>query len=129
MAAKYISHFPKPVLDDLVNGKWLPVIGAGMSLNAVVPKGKKMPLWADLGKALTDQLADYSPSSVLDGISAYQHEFDRARLIEQLSEILSSYWCWPRGAVVDALPWLRVAATRWYGRAPGSADKPASRWR
>ncbi len=63
MAAKYISHFPKPVLDDLVNGKWLPVIGAGMSLNAVVPKGKKMPLWGDLGKALTDQLADYSPSS------------------------------------------------------------------
>jgi hypothetical protein len=88
VAAKYISHFPKPVLDDLVNGKWLPVIGAGMSLNAVVPKGKKMPLWGDLGKALTDQLADYSPSSVLDGISAYQHEFDRARLIEQLSEIL-----------------------------------------
>ena len=43
MAAKYISHFPKPVLDDLVNGKWLPVIGAGMSLNAVVPKGRRCP--------------------------------------------------------------------------------------
>jgi hypothetical protein len=88
MAAKYISHFPKPVLDDLVTGKWLPVVGAGLSLNAVVPKGKKMPLWGDLGKALTDELGDYAPSSVLDGISAYEHEFDRARLIERLHEIL-----------------------------------------
>ena len=105
MAAKYISHFPKPVLDDLVNGKWLPVIGAGMSLNAVVPKGKKMPLWGDLGNALTAQLADYSPSSVLDGVSAYQHEFDRSRLIEQLSEIL---------LIRDAQPGLdhKVSKTR-----------------
>lgn len=88
MTAKYISRFPKPVLDDLVNGKWLPVIGAGMSLNAVTPKGKKMPLWNDLSKALTDQLSDYSPSTVLDGLSAYEHEFDRARLVERLSELL-----------------------------------------
>lgn len=88
MAAKYISHFPKPVLDDLLTGKWLPVVGAGMSLNAIVPKGKKMPLWGDLGKALTDELSDFSPSSVLDGISAYEHEFDRARLVGRLSEIL-----------------------------------------
>lgn len=36
MSPKYLQHFPKPVLDDLVMGKWLPVIGAGMSLNATV---------------------------------------------------------------------------------------------
>ena len=59
-----------------------------MSLNAALPKGKKMPLWGDLSKALTDELKDYSPSSVLDGISAYEHEFDRARLVERLSELL-----------------------------------------
>jgi hypothetical protein len=51
VAAKYLPHFPKPVLDDLVTGKWLPVIGAGMSMNAVVPAGKKMPLWAAMGEA------------------------------------------------------------------------------
>ena len=93
--AKYISHFPKPVLDDLVIGKWLPVLGAGMSLNAIVPKGKKMPLWGELSKALTDELRDFTPSSILDGISAYEHEFDRARLVERLLEIL---------LVRDALP-------------------------
>lgn len=88
MAHKYISHFPKPVLDDLLTGKWLPVVGAGMSLNAVVPSGKKMPLWPELSKELTGELADSSPTSVLDGISAYEHEFGRPRLIERLSEIL-----------------------------------------
>lgn len=88
MSAKYLLHFPKPVLDDLVTGKWLPVIGAGMSLNAVVPTGKKMPLWAAMSKELTDELSDFSATSVLDGISAYEHEFGRARLIERLSEIL-----------------------------------------
>ena len=88
MSAKCLPHFPKPVLDDLVTGKWLPVIGSGMSLNAVVPTGRKMPLWAGMSKELTDELSDFASTSVLDGISAYEHEFGRARLIERLSDIL-----------------------------------------
>jgi hypothetical protein len=88
VSAKYLPHFPRPVLDDLVTGKWLPVIGAGMSLNATVPTGKKMPLWAEMSKELTDELGDFAATSVLDGISAYEHEFGRARLIERLSDIL-----------------------------------------
>ena len=27
---KYLGSFPKPLLDDLVAGRWLPVIGAGV---------------------------------------------------------------------------------------------------
>jgi hypothetical protein len=88
VATKYLAYFPKPVLDDLVTGKWLPVVGAGMSLNAIVSGGRKMPLWAGMGKQLTDELSDFVPTSLLDGISAYQHEFGRARLIERLSDIL-----------------------------------------
>lgn len=88
LAFKYIPHFPKPVLDDLLTGKWLPVVGAGMSLNAVAPPGKRMPLWPDLSKQLTSELPDFTPSSVLDGISAYEHEYGRTRLIERLSDIL-----------------------------------------
>lgn len=87
-AAKYITRFPKPVLNDLVTGKWLPVLGAGMSLNAVTPAGKKMPLWKEMSKRLVDELGDFSPTSDLDGISAYEHEFGRTRPIESLSEIL-----------------------------------------
>lgn len=88
MANRYLPLFPKPVLDDLVTGRWLPVIGAGMSLNAVVPGGRKMPLWGEMSKALTDELMDFTPTSVLDGISAYEHEYGRTRLIERLTEIL-----------------------------------------
>jgi hypothetical protein len=88
MAPKYLVHFPKPLLEDLVNGRWLPVIGAGMSLNAKLPPPAKMPLWPELGKSFADELLDYSPTSVLDGISAYEHEFGRARLIERLAELL-----------------------------------------
>src|SRR5260370_41132974 len=87
VSTKYLPHFPKPVLDDLVTGKWLPVVGAGLSLNAVGPVGKKMPLWVDLAKALANDIPDFTASSTLDAISAYEHEFGRARLIERLSEI------------------------------------------
>jgi hypothetical protein len=88
MASKHLVHFPKPLLEDLVNGRWLPVVGAGMSLNAKLPPPAKMPLWPQLGKSFTDELRDYSPTSVLDGISAYEHEFGRARVIERLGELL-----------------------------------------
>jgi hypothetical protein len=59
-----------------------------MSLNAVVPPGKKMPLWATLSQQLADELTDFASTSVLDAISAYEHEFGRARLIERLSDML-----------------------------------------
>jgi hypothetical protein len=86
--AKYLQHFPKPVLQDLVTGRWLPIVGAGMSLNARVPSGKRPPLWAELGKRLEEDLEDFTSTGPIDSVSAYEHEFGRARLIERLSEIL-----------------------------------------
>ncbi|BAO91362.1 putative membrane protein (plasmid) [Caballeronia cordobensis] len=88
MTTKYLQYFPRPLLDDLVSGRWLPVVGAGMSLNAKLPAGKKMPLWPDLGSTLQGEFLEYSSSGTLDAISAYEHEFGRAKLIERLSEIL-----------------------------------------
>jgi hypothetical protein len=85
---KYLEYFPKPLLDDLINGRWLPVVGAGLSLNAKVPLGKSVPLWGELGKRLEADLNDFASSGPLDAISAFEHEFGRARLIERLSEIL-----------------------------------------
>ena len=86
--ARYIQHFPKPLLADLLRGQWLPVVGAGFSRNAAVPEGRQMPLWSDLGKEFSADLVDYAPSSSLDAISAYEHEFGRPRLVERLSELL-----------------------------------------
>ncbi|HEY2819466.1 MAG TPA: SIR2 family protein [Candidatus Acidoferrum sp.] len=88
MTSKYIKCFPKPVLDDLLTGKWLPVVGAGMSLNAIVPTGKKMLLWNGLGEALAKEIPDFSSTGALDAISAFEHEFGRTRLVERLSDLL-----------------------------------------
>ncbi len=85
---KYLKLFPKPLLDDLVVGRWLPVVGAGMSLNAKLPPGKTMPLWPKLGERLSDDLVDFSATGTLDAISAFQHEFGRSKLIERLIDIL-----------------------------------------
>jgi SIR2-like protein len=88
MATKYLRHFPKPLLDDLVGGRWLPIIGAGFSRNAVVPAGKQMPLWADLGSSFATEIGDYASAGALDAISAYEHEYGRPKLIERLAEAL-----------------------------------------
>lgn len=88
VSTKYLQHFPKPLLDDLVAGRWLPVVGAGFSLNAISPAGTKMPLWAELGASFADDLGDYAASGTIDAISAYEHEFGRSKLIERLSELL-----------------------------------------
>jgi len=87
MSTKYLQSFPKPLLDDLASGRWLPIIGAGLSLNAELVPPKKMPLWADLGTILASELLDFSSTGALDTISAYQHEFGRAKLIERLTDI------------------------------------------
>jgi hypothetical protein len=88
MAQKYLDFFPKPLLDDLVAGKWLPIIGAGLSRNAALLPGKKMPLWNDLGEALGAELKDYEPVSTLDAISAFEHDYGRPKLMERLSQQL-----------------------------------------
>jgi hypothetical protein len=88
MMPRYLDSFPKPLLDDLVNGRWLPVVGAGLSLNAKVPPGKSVPLWGELGKRLEADLDDFSSNGPIDAISAFEQEFGRTRLIERLSELL-----------------------------------------
>lgn len=84
----YLQYFPKPLLDDLVNGRWLPVVGAGMSLNSRLPVGSAMPLWADLGKSFEEDLSDFTATGPIDAMSAYEHEYGRARLVDRLTEVL-----------------------------------------
>lgn len=81
---KYLKHFPEPLLEELVAGRWLPVVGAGLSRNAVLPDGESMPLWEELGQSLAD-LAGYPSANALDAISAYEHAFERRELIKRLT--------------------------------------------
>ncbi|RRV40099.1 SIR2 family protein [Pseudomonas sp. p106] len=98
MTTTYLKYFPKPVLDDLVNGRWLPIIGAGMSLNAHVTSGQRPPLWGELGKLLEDDLIDFNSSGALDAISAYEHELGRARLMDKLTQVLLIHEAQPGAA-------------------------------
>lgn len=83
-----LDCFPTPFLDDLVKGRVLPIVGAGLSRNAITQGNTKLPLWDDLGKLLSDEMKDYPFSGSLDAISAYSHEFGRTRLVERMSELL-----------------------------------------
>ena len=89
MSEKYISFFPKPLLADLANGKWLPFIGAGFSRNAILPQDKFMPNWNQLGDLFKKEIEDCSLSTPLEIISDYEHEFSRNKLIEKLFDFLN----------------------------------------
>src|ERR1700749_3061232 len=84
----YLTHFPEPFLEDLVQGRCLPFIGAGFSLNAKLPKGKKIPDWDGLGKKVAAALPGYQYTSAIEALSAYAHEFTRVKLVEFLSSAL-----------------------------------------
>jgi uncharacterized protein YutE (UPF0331/DUF86 family) len=73
---KYIERFPKPLLEDIVRNKCIPIIG------------KNMPMWDKLADLLAEDLVGYPKSSPIDLISAYSHEFTRSKLIEKLNELL-----------------------------------------
>jgi len=79
---------PQPLLDDIIAGRCLPVIGAGFSRNAILPSGKTMPLWNDLGKEIADLLPNYPYTNAIDAISAYCHEYSRTKLVEELIKML-----------------------------------------
>ena len=55
----YIHNLPKPLLDDLVQGRCVPIIGAAFPRNAKLPSDFEMPLWDDIGRHLAQQMKDY----------------------------------------------------------------------
>lgn len=82
------DFFPKPFIEDIIKGNCLPIIGAGFSLNANIPAGKKMLQWDDLGRHFADYIPNYVYTNPLDAISAYCHEFSRNSLLSKLSDAL-----------------------------------------
>jgi len=83
-----LKHFPKPLLDDIVRGRCLPIIGAGFSKNANCPPGKKPLLWDELGEAIATELEGYKFRTALDAISTYAHTHKRGKLTERLTDLL-----------------------------------------
>jgi len=86
--ATYLKYFPQPLLEDIIENRCVPFIGAGFSRNAVLPPGITMPLWDGLAKGLASQIPDFEYSDALDAISAFDHAYSRAKLVEALGRML-----------------------------------------
>lgn len=90
-----LAEVPRPLLEELTRGRWLPLIGAGFSKNALVTGGAAPLDWIELGKALAEDVPNLSYETPLDAISAYEHVFGRVALVGKVSDLLR---------VQDAMP-------------------------
>ena len=89
MDYKYINTIPKPLLEDLVSNRVIPIVGAGFSKNADIPKGLKMPDWNELGKRAAEEISGYDYNgNAIDALSFYEELYTRPRLIEFLIKTL-----------------------------------------
>ncbi|MFJ6028793.1 SIR2 family NAD-dependent protein deacylase [Pseudarthrobacter sp. NPDC092424] len=90
--SRLIDHVPNSLLDDLSQGRWLPLIGAGFSRNAVVQDGRLPVTWAELGRELAGEVIGADPNtSPLEILSAYEHTFGRLNLIDRTSKLIRAH--------------------------------------
>lgn len=79
---------PRPLLDDIANGRCLPFIGAGFSLNGELESGKVMLSWQGLADALADDIGIQKRDPLLV-ITEYEKRTDRPTLIEKIRNFLN----------------------------------------
>jgi hypothetical protein len=78
---------PQPLVDEIAEGRCLPFIGAGFSMNAELPPDSAMPDW----QGLTDQLAEAAGISSGPGpevAARYERLFGRVGLIDAIRRAL-----------------------------------------
>jgi len=85
-----MTDIPKPLLDDIIQGKCLPFVGAGFSLNAKLPDGETMPDWPGLTKILASAADDAGSKEGPNVASEYEQKFGRVQLIETIRHSLKT---------------------------------------
>ncbi|WP_307853197.1 SIR2 family protein [Kitasatospora sp. RG8] len=108
-----MERLPGGLQKALTAGRWLPIIGAGISATAVTDDQRRPPGWKQLGKQLGEDLLGPDDAGPIDALSAYADTFGRPRLVERLSELLLVRDLAP-GAVHQSfakLPFDRVVTT------------------
>lgn len=88
MTNKYIEYFPKPFLEDLIEGHVFPIIGAGFSRNAKSDDNKPSLDWDELGRYFAKDIVHYTYNGAIDAISAFEYEYSRSKLIEKMYQAL-----------------------------------------
>lgn len=86
MGLNMLQYIPKPLQEDFINNRVVPLIGAGFSKNGIIPDGENIPDWGELGKAIAQYMPDYTYTNALDAISLFENEFSRGKLIETLAK-------------------------------------------
>ncbi len=85
----YLSKVPKALLDDVVEGHVVPIVGAGFSKNAIIPDGLTMADWNELGKVVAEQIPGYEyENNPIDTFSYFEYEFGRTNLVGLLRKSL-----------------------------------------
>jgi hypothetical protein len=84
------DQFPTPFIEDLRNGRLLPIIGSGFSMNAKVPDGRPPLDWKGLASVLGSSLGGPSEQddSALETISRYEMELGRPRLVQAVASAI-----------------------------------------
>lgn len=81
-----LQFIPKPLQEDFVNNRVVPLIGAGFSKNGIISSGENIPDWSELGRAIAQYIPNYTYTNALDAISLFESEFSRGKLIETLAK-------------------------------------------
>jgi uncharacterized protein YutE (UPF0331/DUF86 family) len=84
---KFLKLLPPPLIDDIICGNCLPIIGSGFSKNAIITNGV-LPDWNELGRHFEKQIKDYQATDPIDAISAFVREYSKKELVKQLWSIL-----------------------------------------
>jgi len=83
----YIDYLPNSLLEDIINNRCIPFIGAGFSKNA--SSNKTIPDWNELGRKVAGYFRDYQYENAIETLSHYENEYSRANLIEILAKELN----------------------------------------
>ncbi|WP_406364887.1 SIR2 family NAD-dependent protein deacylase [Streptomyces sp. NBC_01546] len=84
----YVKQLPPGLRRALAAGRWLPIVGAGISAAAMTEDGRSPPTWPQLAEQLEKDLPGRIYAGPIDSISAYADTYGRSYLIERLVELL-----------------------------------------
>jgi hypothetical protein len=79
---------PGPLISDIADGKCLPFIGAGFSMNAKLLEGLRMPDWVTLTQILAKDAGNAIDDTPLIIAERYERKFGRVQLIEAIRKAL-----------------------------------------
>jgi hypothetical protein len=78
------------LLNDLVKGNVLPLIGSGFSRNAEGLSEEIIPLWNELGELVANKIGtyEYNNNDPIAAISEFVKQYRKSKLVEYLCEFL-----------------------------------------